>query len=168
MTDAVLARNANRMMTAASLLEHGIELSFADGASGLIPYSELPEIGQRAALSALKLSNPYELVLKTTQGATVEIPWDFARHYCEATYRPAIEAIAMRGRHTLGRRIQRLRISAGLTQDALAGAAGIRRVTMVRLEKGEHTPRHKTLEEIARALGVDVSELLVESEVLRQ
>ena len=31
MMDAVLVTNANRMMTAASLLEDGIELSFADG-----------------------------------------------------------------------------------------------------------------------------------------
>ena len=168
MIDAILVKNANRMMTVASLLEHGIELSFADGASGLIPYSELPEIGERATLSTLELPNPYELALKTTQGATVEIPWDFARHYCDATYRPAVEAIAMRGRHTLGRRVRRLRNSAGLTQVALAGAAGIGRVTLVRLEKGEHTPRYKTLEGIAKALGVDVSELLVELEVLRQ
>ena len=167
MIDAVLARNANSMMTVASLLDDGIELGFADGAMGLIPYSELPEIGERAALSALELSNPYELVLKTTQGATVEIPWDFARHYCDATYRPAVEAIALRGRRTLGRRIRRLRNSAGLTQVALAGAAGIGRVTLVRLEKGEHTPRYKTLERIARALGVDVSELLVEPEFLQ-
>ena len=164
-----MIRNAlNRMMTVASLLEDGIELGFADGAMGLIPYSELPEIGERAALSALELSNPYELVLKTTQGATVEIPWDFARHYCDASYRPTVEAMAMRGRQTLGQRIRRLRNAAGLSQDALARAAGIGRVTLVRLEKGEHTPRHKTLEGIARALRVDVSELLVEPDFLQQ
>ena len=58
MIDAVLARNANRMMTVASLLEDGIELSFADGAKGLIPYSELPEIGGRAALSAPGVAQP--------------------------------------------------------------------------------------------------------------
>ena len=102
MIDAVLVKKANRMMTVASLLEDGIELSFADGASGLIPYSDLPEIGERAALSTLELPNPYEMVLKTAQGATVEIPWDFARHYCDASYRPAVEAIAMRGRLTPG------------------------------------------------------------------
>ena len=168
MINPVLVKNANRMMTVASLLEEGIELGFADGAMGLIPYSELPEIGERAALSTMKLPNPYELVLKTTQGATVEIPWDFARHYCDATYRPAVEAITMRGRQTLGHRIRRLRNSAGLTQVALAGAAGIGRVTLVRLEKGEHTPRYKTLSAVARVLGVDVSELLVELEVLRR
>ena len=168
MINPVLVKNANRMMTVASLLEEGIELGFADGAMGLIPYSELPEIGERAALSAVELPSPYELVLKTTQGATVEIPWDFARHYCDATYRPAVEAITMRGRQTLGHRIRRLRNSAGLTQVALAGAAGIGRVTLVRLEKGEHTPRYKTLSAVARVLGVDVSELLVELEVLRR
>ena len=168
MIDAVLVTNANRMMTVASLLEHGIELSFADGAKGLIPYADLPEIGERAALSTLELPNPYEMVLNTAQGVKIEIPWDFARHYCDASYRPAVEAIAMRGRHTLGQRIRRFRNASGLTQDALARAADIGRVTLVRLEKGEQTPRFKTLDAIAKALGIRVSELLVESELLHQ
>ena len=168
MIDAVLVKNANRMMTVASLLEDGIELGFADGAKGLIPYSDLPEIGKRATLSTLELPNPYEMVLKTAQCGTIEIPWDFARHYCDASYRPAVEAIAMRGRHALGQRVRRLRNSAGLCQDALARAVGVGRVTLVRLEKGEHTPRYKTLSAVARVLGVDVLELLVELEVLRQ
>jgi DNA-binding XRE family transcriptional regulator len=168
MIDAVLVKNANRMMTVASLLEHGIELSFADGAKGLIPYSDLPEIEESATLSTLELPNPYQLVLKTTQGETVDIPWDFARHYCDASYRPAVEAVAMQGRHTLSQRIRRLRKSAGSSQDALARSAGIGRVTLVRLEKGEQTPRYKTLGAIAKALGVDVSELLIEPELLRQ
>ena len=168
MIDAVLVKKTNRMMTVASLLEDGIELSFADGAKGLIPYSDLPEIGERATLFTLELPNPYEMVLKTAQGATIEIPWDFARRYCDASYRPAVEAIAMRGRHTLGQRVRRLRNSAGLSQDALARAADIGRVTLVRLEKGEQTPRYKTLSAVARVLGVDVSELLVDLEVLRQ
>ena len=167
MIDAVLVKKANRMMTVASLLEDGIELSFADGAKGLIPYSDLPEIGECATLSTLELPNPYEIVLKTAQGGTIEIPWDFARHYCDACYRPAVEAIAMRGKHTLGQRVRRLRNCAGLCQDALARAADIGRVTLVRLEKGEHTPRYRTLSAVAKVLGVDVSELLVEREFLR-
>ena len=156
------------MMSVARLLEDGIELSFADGASGLIPYSALPEIRERTALSTLNLPNPYEIILETTQSETLKIPWDFARSYCDPSYRPAVEAMAMRGRHTLGQRIRRLRNAAGLSQDALARAAGIGRVTLVRLEKGEQTPRYKTLGAIAKALGADVSELLVELEFLRQ
>ena len=168
MIDTVLVKNANRMMTVARLLEDGVELSFADGAAGLIPYADVPEIRGRAAVSGLELPNPYEMVLETAQGERVEIPWDFARHYCDASYRPTVEAIAMRGRQTLGERIRELRESAGLTQEALARAANIGRVTLVRLEKGEQTPRFKTLDAIAKALGIRVPELLVEPELLLQ
>ena len=164
--ESILVKNANRMMTVASLLEDGIELSFADGSKGLIPYADVPEIKERAALSSLELPNPYEMVLETDQGERVEIPWDFARHYCDASYRPTIEVIAMRGRQTLGERIRRFRGSAGLTQEALARAADIGRVTLVRLEKGEQAPRFKTLDAIAKALGIRVPELLVEPEWL--
>ena len=45
----------------------------------------------------LELPNPYEMVLETGRGERIEIPWDFARHYCDASYRPTVEAIAMRG-----------------------------------------------------------------------
>lgn len=74
----------------------------------------------------------------------------------------------MQARHTLGQRIRRLRKSAGPSQDALAREAGIGRVTLVRLEKGEQLPRYKTPVAIAKALEVGVSELLVEGEVLRR
>jgi len=157
-----------RMMTTARLSEDGIELSFADGARGLIPYAALPEIGERAALSTMKLPNPYEIILETTQGETVEIPWDFARHYCDASHRPTVEAMAIRGRQTLGQRVRRLRNAAGLSQDALARAAGIGRVTLVRPENGDQTPRYKTLGAIAKGLGVGVAELLVGLDVLRK
>ena len=56
--------------------------------------------------------------------------------------------------------MRRFRESAGLTQEALARAANIRRVTLVRLENGEQSPRFKTLKSIAQALAVD-PELLI-------
>ncbi len=164
--EAVLVNNAYRMMTVANPLEDSIEIGFADGARGCIPYKDIPEIEKRTALSSLALPNPYEMVLGTVCGEIVEIPWDFARHYCDASYRPAIEAIAMQGRRTLGERIRGFRESAGLTQAALAQAANIGRVTLVRLEKGEQSPRFKTLDAIAKALGRHTTELLVEPELL--
>ena len=164
--DVVLVKNANRMMTAASLLDDGIELSFADGLKGLIPYGEVPEVKAREGISALELPNPYEMVLQTAGGESVEIPWDFARHYCDATYRPTIEAVAALGRQTIGQRVRRYRESAGLTQEALARAAEIGRVTLVRLENGEQSPRFKTLKAVADALGMDAPDLLVEPEFL--
>ena len=169
MIDAVLARERQSHDDGRQPLGRWHRTGFRRRSQGAhFPYSDLPEIGERATLSTLELPNPYEMILKTAQGATVEIPWDFARHYCDASYRPAVEAIAMRGRHTLGQRVRRLRNTAGLSQNALARAAGIGRVTLVRLEKGEQTPRFKTLEAVARALGVGVSDLLVEPEFLHQ
>ena len=164
--DVVLVKNANRMMTTASLLDDGIELSFADGLKGLIPYGEVPEVRDRQGISGLELPNPYEMVLQTVGGESVEIPWDFARHYCDATYRPTVEAIAALGRRTIGERVRRYRESAGLTQEALARAAEIGRVTLVRLENGEQSPRFKTLKAVADALGMEAPELLVEPEFL--
>ena len=166
--DVVQVKNANRMMTTASLLEDGIELSFADGFKGLIPYADVPEVRERGGISRLELPNPYEMVLETPHGEKVEVPWDFARHYCDESYRPTVEAIAILGRHNLGERIRRFRESAGLTQDALARAADIGRVTLVRLEKGEQTPRLKTMKAIAQALGIDPPELLVDRDLLPQ
>ena len=164
--NVVLVKNANRMMTTATLLNDGIELSFADGLKGVIPYGEVPEVKARDGISGLELPNPYEMVLRTTEGESVEIPWDFARNYCDATYRPTIEAIAALGRQTIGERVRRFRESSGLTQQALARAANIGRVTLVRLEKGEQSPRFKTLKAVADALGMDAPDLLVEPEFL--
>ena len=166
MVDTVLVKNANRMMMVASLLEGGIELSFADGCTGLIPFDDIPEIEERTRVARLSLPNPYEMVLETKRGERIELPWDFARHYCDATYRPTVEAIAMRGRQTLSKRIRRLRETAGMTQQALASAAGIGRVTLVRIESGEQTPKYKTLSAIARALEKTVGEILVGEEWL--
>ncbi len=166
MVDTVLVKNANRMMMVASLLEGGIELSFADGCKGLIPFDDIPEIKEHTRVARLSLPNPYEMVLETKRGERIELPWDFARHYCDATYRPTVEAIAMRGRQTLSKRIRRLRETAGMTQQALASAAGIGRVTLVRIESGEQTPKYQTLSAIARALEKTVGEILVGEEWL--
>ena len=164
--DTVLVKNANRMMTTATLLDDGIELSFADGLKGLIPYAEVPEVRTRQGISGLELPNPYEMVLQAAGGESVEIPWDFARHYCDASYRPTVEAIAALGRQSVGERVRRYRESAGLTQLALARAAAIGRVTLVRLENGEQSPRFKTLKAVADALGMDTPDLLVQPEFL--
>ena len=164
--DAVLVKNADRMMMVATIVADGVQLSFADGCKGMIPYSDIDEIDDATDLSGLELPNPYQMILNTVTGGHLEIPWDFARHYCDESYRSTVEAIAMRGRRTLGERLRTLRDSAGLTQEQLARAANIGRVTLVRLENGEQTPRGKTLTAIAEALGKRVSDLLVEPESL--
>ena len=163
MTTAQLA-DADRMMVFAAESKDGIGLRFADGAVGVIPFSVLPEVERGGGIKELELTDPYEVVLTTNGGEQTEIPWDFARHYCDRTYRPRVEAIARQGRRTMGRRIRELRDQAGLSQANLASRASLTRVTLTRIEGGEQSPRFSTLSAIARALGVPVEKLLVSPE----
>ena len=64
----------------------------------------------------------------------------------------------IRRRRTLGERIRGFRESAGLTQEALARSADIGRVTLVRLENGEQTPRFTTLEAMLRSIPAPAGE----------
>jgi len=147
-------------MTIAAAGEDGIRVTFADGCSGAIPFRDLPEIGDLSKVKSIELPNPYELVVTDSGGARHEVPWDFARHHCDASYRPRVEALAERGRLSLGKRMREMRTAAGMTQDQLATAAGIGRVTLVRLESGEQSRRYETLVAIAKALGRPLAELL--------
>ena len=156
----VKVANADRMIIAVTPGEQGINASFADGYSGIVPFSDIPDIEDLSELSTVELPNLYEMILTTTQNETVELPWDFVRHYCDQTYRPRMEMIATEGRQILGARVRELREAAGLTQRALAHSAGIGRITMVRLENGKHSPKFNTLKAIARVLERPVEDLL--------
>ena len=152
--------NAERMMIAVTPSADGIDASFADGFSGMVPFADIPEIVDRSQLRDVELPNPYEVILTTIQNERVELPWDFVRHYCDHTYRPRMEMITAEGRQVLGARIRTFREAAGFTQDALARAAGIGRATMIRLENGKHMPKLTTLRAIAQALDRQVEDLL--------
>ena len=121
-----LPKNADRMMSSASVLDGGIELTFVDGCSGLIPFGDLPEVAAGGGLKDLELPTPYEAILITANGDQSEIPWDFARHYCDPTYRPQIEAQARQARESLGGRVRDFRETAGLTQAELSARGGDR------------------------------------------
>lgn len=148
-------------MISAKPLEEGIQLRFADGCTGLIPYADIPEVGGLSNLTKIELPNPYLMVLQNSNGDRVEIPWDFARAFCDAAYQRRIEAIASAGRRSLGARIRRLREQAGRTQEAVAAQAGLETATLVRIEKGKQSPRYETLAALAQALGRPLADLLV-------
>lgn len=159
---AVHVQSADRMMTFARGTENGIELTFADGCQGVIPFAEIPELGSLANLANIDLPNPYEVVLIHQDGRRVELPWDFARAFCDPSYQPRIQDVAADGRASIGRRIRRLREATHATQENLAASAGIGRVTLVRVERGDQSPTFDTLAAIARALGKPLSDLLVD------
>ncbi len=57
----------------------------------------------------------------------------------------------------VSQRIRAAREAAGMTQEELADESGIQQAHICRLEKGEHSPTHKTLKRIADATGQKVS-----------
>jgi transcriptional regulator with XRE-family HTH domain len=57
-------------------------------------------------------------------------------------------------------RLRELRKLRALSQDELAEAAGVGRATISRIERKETGAHGRTLRKLAKALGVDVSELV--------
>ncbi len=63
-------------------------------------------------------------------------------------------------RHALGKAVAQLRTDRKLTQEALADAIGIHRVTLARIETGRFTPGSDVLANLAKALKSSVDDLL--------
>ncbi len=157
---AVAVRNAEQMMIAADIRDSGISVTYADGASGVVPFGAINGIDGRAAVSSLELPNPYEIVLVLSDGSHEELPWDFVRWHCDESFGARTAVTMEKGRRAIAERVRRHRQAAEMTQVALASRAGIGRVTLARIEKGEQAPRLETLASIANALGVDFVDLL--------
>jgi transcriptional regulator with XRE-family HTH domain len=60
----------------------------------------------------------------------------------------------------LAKRIKALREQRGLSQETLAAKAGVSRGYLARLELGRHDPTVGTVEKLAKALRVKVTDLL--------
>ena len=60
----------------------------------------------------------------------------------------------------LGRRVFALREAAGMTQEALAHAAGLHWTYIGQIERGERNLTYKNVLKIADGLGVEASELM--------
>ncbi|MBM3942941.1 MAG: helix-turn-helix domain-containing protein [SAR202 cluster bacterium] len=161
MNVAVFVAHADEMMSRAELESRGIWITFANGRRGLVPFSDIPEIGQYENLRDFELPSTDELILRAVDGRSVALPWDFVRHYCDKEYRPRIEKAAATGRKVLGERIKHARKQAGLTQEALARVTKVARVTLARIERGDQSPRYDTLLAIAAGLNIPVEHLLV-------
>ena len=54
---AVLVKNAERMMTSAEPMKEGIEITFADGCRGLVPFEKISEIETGENLVSVELPN---------------------------------------------------------------------------------------------------------------
>jgi len=59
----------------------------------------------------------------------------------------------------IGKTIRAFREKAGMTQEELAKVSGMPQSHISRLENGEHSPTHLTMQKIADALGINVNQL---------
>ena len=57
-------------------------------------------------------------------------------------------------------RLAQVRHEKGMTQEQLAAATGVNRVTIARIETGEVSPKAETLMRLADALGVLIDDLI--------
>ena len=147
------------MLTMARILPEGIWVRFADEREGVIPYDAL---ALREPPRQVSIPRTDHLRIRCADGEVEDVPSDFARNYADESYRARSEAVAAAGRQSVGRRLKTLRESQGVTQEQLALASGIHRVTIARLELGDKLPRFSTLEALAEALHVPIRDLLPE------
>lgn len=72
--------------------------------------------------------------------------------------RGCIESVTERGLICIG--LAKIRKSKGLSQQRLAALSGVHRVTIARFETGKISPTLQTLNKLAAALGVKISDLV--------
>jgi DNA-binding XRE family transcriptional regulator len=94
-------------------------------------------------------------------GNCYEVPWDQVLHEAEPSY------AYFRGRAprtkkapNIGATIRKMREEKGVTQEALARAAGMIRANLSRIEASKHRPTLETIERIATALKVSIADLI--------
>ncbi len=103
----------------------------------------------------------YHFTVQYASGEKSVIPWDFVKSLCDEKYEyyknnehKSISAI------DIGQKVKNHRKSVKLTQETLAAKTGIQRANIARIEAGKHSPSLETLEKIALAFGIPVSNLI--------
>jgi len=150
---------ADRFVVQARLDDEGLRVWFADGVSGVVP-SGTVRAHHRVAPAGVAVPDPHRVVVRFGARVTEEFPWDFLRGFCHAGYEQSARAAADVGRANLGGRVRERREKRGLSQTALAQAAGVGRVTLARVEAGSQAASLATLEALARALDLPIADLL--------
>lgn len=156
-------KSAYKMMTKVQVDKRRrvLHVQFADGISGDIPLRTISD-HEKLDLDRLKLEDPYVIQIGVVGAAeALGIPWDFARYYCDPSYAKQVEQRHKRDRQTIAQQLRRLRHKQAWTQEQLAKRSRVSRITINRLENEvEQSPRLETLERLAEAFGIELSQLV--------
>ena len=106
-----------------------------------------------------KTNDPEEMnsIARTMQEILSQTP--FSSTAMDLPPQPTIPPRSKKWAETVGNKIRKLRESLGLNQLQLAEKAGLTQSHISRLESATHVATHKTLQKIAKALNVPVSDL---------
>ncbi len=162
MVQAAMVQGAERMMISAEASYDGLRVSFADGLVSVALWESVVDVGGQSEVVSIEMDTPYEAVIRTQAGDTVEIPWDFVRHFGDAEYRDRMEEETVRGRRKFAERLRRLRREADLSQQRLADLSGVGRVTIARIEGAAQSPKLDTIQKLATGMGYPVQALLMD------
>jgi transcriptional regulator with XRE-family HTH domain len=66
--------------------------------------------------------------------------------------------LAMRANLRLALHLRRIRVAAGISQEALAGRSGVNATYVSRIERGQENPSVGIVDDLAEALGIDITE----------
>ncbi|NIV31087.1 MAG: helix-turn-helix domain-containing protein [Anaerolineae bacterium] len=88
------------------------------------------------------------------------------RHFCDAGFSRSEQRKDELSRRALGARLRRLRERAGLTQNELADKAKVGRATISRIENGKMYAHTVTLRRLAKALNINLVELITDSDTI--
>jgi len=144
-----------------SVGEDRFVITFDSGKEYRFPRSSL-EVDDGSELVSVQIDRS-RFFFRVTQvsGNRYEVPWDRVLHEAEPSYR------YFRGRMSrvktargVGTQIRKLREAKGVTQEELAGAVGMMRSNISRIEAAKHRPTLETMERIANALKVSVADLI--------
>ena len=159
---ATKVQNTDRMMTSAEVSHLGLSVAFADGVAALVPWERVEKVGGLPEVASVSLDTPYLALARTVGGETVEIPWDFARHFGDPDYRKRMDDLALRGQRKFAMRLRDRRRGAGLSQRQLAEMSGVGKATVARLETAAQSPRLETIRRLAAALDSPIHALLTD------
>jgi DNA-binding XRE family transcriptional regulator len=131
-----------------------VEVTFRSGHTYRVAAARLGVAG-RVGFATVG-QDPRAVVLGLLDGEMIDLPSTAVLTLAEPAYRAAVTRRA----GSVGERARALRLAAGRTATDVAGAAGMARSNLARLEAGTHEPRLGTLRRIAEALGVPIDALV--------
>lgn len=157
---------SQRKIVRAAYLDSGrsFVIHMGNGNAYVLKIDELPEADKSKVIEYRVGLNQNYLKVKQESGNWFEIPWDDVLHHCEPEYEyykgRQSENLPIDSARRIGERVQQIRQSEGFSVEDLAQRAGLKRPNLSRLEHGKHTPSLETLERVARALNVTVSDIV--------